>query len=119
MNRSSQMEQRRHDYLDDLCAQVIDVLRDLNIDDQKADIAGAEVTARMVQNWGGQQLYIPKDYSHKSNERALVIYDACNGRNFPEVARQFDISLRSVYRIYNRTHAQMVSKKQPDMFHRG
>lgn len=117
MSKSMGMEQRRHEYLDDLCSQVIEVLRYLNIDDRKCEIAAAEVTERMIQHWGGQQLYIPKDYTHKSNERAIAIYECCNGRNFSEIARQFDISVRSVYRIYNRTHSQIMAKRQPDMFH--
>ena len=117
--KHSAMEIRRDAFLDDLSSQVAIVLRELNIADAKAEIAAAEVTAKIVANFGGQQLYIPKDYTHKSQERALAIYEACNGRNHSEVARQFDISERSVYRIFKRIHAQIIAQNQHDMFNQG
>lgn len=113
---TSVMSQRRDGLLDDLCAHIKDVLLDLHIDDQKCDIAAAEVTARIVSTWGGQQLYIPQDFYHRSYERAVAIYEACNGRNHHEVAKAFNISVRSVYRIYNRMHAMIVAQNQSDMF---
>ncbi|MGN0920260.1 MAG: Mor transcription activator family protein [Cellvibrio sp.] len=113
---NSVMEQRRDGFLDDLAAQVTATLKELNIDESKAEIAAAEVSAKVVSNYGGQQLYIPKDYAHKSQDRALAIYEACNGRNFPEVATQFDISERSVYRIHKRIRAQIIAQNQSDMF---
>lgn len=63
--KHSAMEIRRDAFLDDLSSQVAIVLRELNIADAKAEIAAAEVTAKIVANFGGQQLYIPKDYTHK------------------------------------------------------
>ena len=116
--KQSAMEVRRDSFLDDLSSQVAVVLRELNIDEAKSEIAAAEVTAKIVSNFGGQQLYIPKDYTHKSQERALAIYEACTGRNHSDVARQFDISERSVYRIYKRIHAQIIAQNQLDIFNR-
>jgi Mor family transcriptional regulator len=113
---TSAMSQRRDGLLDDLCTHIKDVLTELNIDDQKSDIAASEVTARIVSAWGGQHLYIPQGFSHRSYERALVIYEACNGRNHHEVAKSFDVSVRSVYRIYNRIHALVIAQNQRDMF---
>ncbi|AQT58687.1 Mor transcription activator family protein [Cellvibrio sp. PSBB023] len=114
--KNSAMGSRRDAFLDDLSSQVALVLRELNIDEAKADIAANEVTAKVVANFGGEQLYIPKDYTHKLQARALAIYDACNGRNHAEVAKQFDISVSWVYRIYKRIHAQTIAKNQRDMF---
>jgi Mor family transcriptional regulator len=112
----SNLEFRRDKFLDDLSTQVIEVLLELNIDQTKCEIAAAEVISMVVAKHGGEQLYIPKDYTHKSQERALAVYEVCNGRNHAEVAREFDISVRSVYRIYKRIKAQIIAKNQRDMF---
>lgn len=113
---NSSMECRRDLFLDDLSSQVVEVLRELHIEEEKCEIAAAEVIAMVVAKYGGEQLYFPKDYTHKSQERALAIFEAFNGRNHAEVARQFDISVRSVYRICKRIHAQIIAKNQRDIF---
>ena len=114
--KQSAMEARRDSFLDDLSAQVATVLRDLNIDEVKIEIAVAEVVTKIIATFGGQQLYIPNGHTHKSQGRALAVYEACNGRNHSDVAREFDISERSVYRIYKRIHAQIIAQNQHDMF---
>lgn len=114
--RNSPMEAQRHELLEGVSAQISAVLKELNIDEDKAALAGSEVITQLAKNWGGQHVYFPKDAVFQGCTRSIAIYEACNGRNFPEVARKFDISLRSVYRIYNRIHAQMVARNQPDMF---
>ena len=112
----STMESLRDEFFDNLASQVIEVLREMNIDEGKAEIAAAEVVTIIVAKHGGEQLYIPKDYTHKSQDRAVAVYDACNGRNHTEVARAFDISPRSVYRIYKRIKAHVIAQKQGDIF---
>lgn len=114
--KQSAMEVRRDSFLDDLSVQVAAALHDLHIDEVKTEIAVAEVVTKIIANFGGQQLYIPNGYTHKSQDRALAVYEACNGRNHSDVAREFDISDRSVYRIYKRIHAQVVAQNQQDMF---
>ena len=114
---ASTMESRRDRFLDDLSTQVAEVLKELNIDQAKCEIAAAEVVSMVAAKYGGEQLSIPKDYTHKSQERALAIYEAFNGRNHAEVARMFDISVRSVYRICKRIQAQIIAQNQHDMFH--
>lgn len=112
----SNTELRRDRLLDDTYTLVVDVLRELNIDVAKCEIAAEEVTAMFVKKHGGEQVYIPTDHKPKNQERALEIYEACNGRNHAEVGRRFDISARSVYRIYKRIRAQVVAQNQSDLF---
>lgn len=114
--KQTAMEIRRDSFLDDLSAQVAAVLHDLNVDAVKTEIAVAEVVTKIITTFGGQQLYIPNGHTHKSQDRALAVYEACNGRNHSDVAREFDISDRSVYRIYKRIHAQIVAQNQLDIF---
>lgn len=114
--KQSALEVRRDSFLDDLSVQAAAVLEELNIDSMKIEIAVAEVVTKIIANYGGQQLYIPNGYTHKSQDRAIAVYEACNGRNHSDVAREFDISDRSVYRIYKRIHAQVIAKNQQDLF---
>lgn len=109
-------ELRRDRLLDDTYTLVVDVLRELNIDVAKCEIAAEEVTAMFVKKHGGEQVYIPTDHNPKKQARAMEIYEACNGRNHDEVGRKFNISPRSVYRIYKRIRAQIIAQNQSDLF---
>lgn len=116
MSRSTSMELRRKELLKDVSAHVAAVLVDLNIDKAKAQLAGNEVMAHLANHWGGQQIYIPKETDYWAGDHVMEIYNACRGGNFPEVALKFDISVRTVYRIYKRVRRRIIEENQGDLF---
>ncbi len=108
--------QQRERFMDALARHASTVLADLKMDNDKIDVAVADMTALIAEDFAGQHIYIPTDYIHRSMERAMSIYNACNGRNHSEVARKFNCSERTVYRIYKRMRKHLISKNQHDMF---
>lgn len=102
--------------MDSLARHAASVLTGINVDKSRIDVAVAELIATMAEDFAGQHIYIPTDYTHRSQERAMSIYNACNGRNHAEVAREFGVSERTVYRIYKRILRQIKRQNQVDMF---
>lgn len=116
MTRSTSMEARRKELLKDVSAHVVALLVDLNIDKSKAELAGNEVMAHLAKHWGGQQIYFPQEVDYWAGDHVMEIFNACKGGNFPEVALKFDISVRTVYRIYKRVRRRIIAENQADLF---
>ena len=112
--------QQRDAFMESLERHVMAVLADLKMDKATIELAVAEIATAIIKDHPGQSIYIPTDYRHRSMEYAISVYNAIQGRNHAQVAKQFGCSERTVYRIYNRIRPLIVAKSQLDIFnHRG
>ncbi len=112
----SMSAQQRESFFDALTRHATTVLTDIKVDQDRVDIAVADIVALVSEDFAGQHIYIPTDYTHRSMERSLAVYNAIKGRNFAQVATQFGCAERTVYRIYKRMRKLMVAKNQSDLF---
>jgi Mor family transcriptional regulator len=108
--------EQRERFLDSLERHTCSVLEDIKLDEGTMDLVVSEIISLVSKDFAGQHIYIPTDYTHRSMSRAMSVYNAVDGRNFPQVAKQFGCSERTVYRIYKRMRALIISKSQADMF---
>lgn len=108
--------QQRERFMDSLERYTSTVLQGINVDKALIDVAVSDLIATLSEDWAGQHIYIPTDYSHRSMAHAMAVFNACNGRNYAQVAKDHGISERTVYRIYNRMRKQLIAKNQHDMF---
>jgi Mor family transcriptional regulator len=122
VSKSMSAEQRER-FLDSLERHTCSVLEDIKLDEGTMDLVVSEIISLVSKDFAGQHIYIPTDYTHRSMSRAMSVYNgamsvynAVDGRNFPQVAKQFGCSERTVYRIYKRMRALIISKSQADMF---
>lgn len=75
-----------------------------------------ELSQSVAKDWGGQQVYIPKNLSSILNERDYAIYQDFNGRNHAELAKKYNVSVQWVYKIINKIHSKAYNKIQGDLF---
>lgn len=57
------------------------------------------VVRRILDYFGGMQVYLPKTESAFREEIDEAIYQAFNGHNHKEVVRSFDITIQRLYEI--------------------
>ncbi|MDO5560925.1 MAG: Mor transcription activator family protein [Oscillospiraceae bacterium] len=64
---------------------------------------GAEITARIIQIFGGDVLYIPRASTIlKDHNSKCVIEEYQAGASFSDIAKKYDMSPRTVRRIIER-----------------
>ncbi|EEH8067293.1 DNA-binding protein [Salmonella enterica subsp. enterica serovar Stanley] len=82
------------------------LIESMNIDSASAENAGQAIADRMMRNWGGQSIYFPKDISGRASERDYQIYSECDGRNYAELAKKYNLTLQWIYKIVKRVHTE-------------
>lgn len=58
-----------------------------------------EVVELVRENHGGEPVYIPKAAAWECKKKHDEIWEAFNGKNHRELAKQFDLGLSQIYRI--------------------
>ncbi|WP_225307532.1 Mor transcription activator family protein [Nitrincola iocasae] len=111
---SSYMEHRRHELLEDVADHASRIVTDHGIDTETATQVGAAIADHLCQHWGGQMITIPKDYRFGIAKRDAEIWAKFNGRNHSELAREFNMTTRGIYKVVERMRQR--DKTQPDFF---
>ncbi|NAI60541.1 DNA-binding protein, partial [Escherichia coli] len=81
-----------------------------------ADQIGQAVANRMMQVWGGQNVYFPMGMVWKVSQRDQEIFREFNGRNHHELARNFGVSLQWVYSVVKRVRKEELDRMQGRLF---
>lgn len=112
------MQPKRHEILDDLVrivqSSISDVADTIAVS-TKEEIA-ENVLREIVHNWGGLNVYIPKNWLFEVSERKLEIYKRYNGTNHTELAREYGLSVQYIYRIVKQVGEAERKRTQPDLF---
>lgn len=119
MSKSSNMEHLRHELFSEITAHATVVLNDHGIDPEVSEQCAMAICDQLAENWGGQLVTIPKNYAYKLAQRDLEIYDKFNGHNCSELAKEYKMSVRGIYKILKRIRRPAVALKQRDMFGSG
>lgn len=77
-----------------------------------ADQTANHLRTQIALTWGGQLLYIPKDYQANISRRDHQIYAEFNGKNHSELATKYNITTNRIYDIVR----QIRKNNQPDLF---
>ncbi|WP_448680542.1 Mor transcription activator family protein [Pseudomonas nicosulfuronedens] len=105
------------DLLSDLATQVaIASMEAFGVPEDAAEALGTDVAMRMVEQWGGQQLYMPKGIRIEASRLYLQIYEDWRGHNHRELARKYGFSLQFIYRIVKMMRKADLDSRQRDMF---
>ncbi|AFJ01972.1 Mor transcription activator-like protein [Methylophaga frappieri] len=100
------METRRHELLEDIHAQVSSVAGEHGIEADLADQIGCAIADHLANNWGGQNFTFPKDHHYQISSRDEEIYDKFNGRNHHILAKDYNLTIRAIYKIIKRVRAK-------------
>ncbi|AUH53228.1 DNA-binding protein [Chromobacterium sp. ATCC 53434] len=96
----AQLRSKGPELLADLADHITAALQQLaNTESRQAEKIAHEITRRMAQHWGGQNVYFPLDRSSKSAERDRQILAEFNGANHASLAQKHGISVQWVYKI--------------------
>ncbi|MEW5885537.1 MAG: Mor transcription activator family protein [Pseudomonadota bacterium] len=88
-------------------------LRDvLGLEGEAAEQAAYEALRLVLEDCGGEYLYIPKDIRLAAHSRDVQIWRDFNGRNQRELARAYGITPQYVYRIIAAQRAQETRSRQ-------
>lgn len=113
---SPEMEARRHELLDGILEVAKLLATDFGMEEDKAEQLGNAVADWIAETHGGSTLTIPMDYHFHKSKRDFEMYERFKSHNYAQLARDYGIHERSVRRIIDRIHKQVIKKSQPDMF---
>ncbi|ATO34617.1 DNA-binding protein [Dickeya dianthicola] len=86
------------------------------ISPEVAEQIGEAVASKMMQVWGGQNVYFPMGMAWKVSQRDRQIFAAFNGHNHHDLARQFGCSLQWVYSVVKRVRKEELARMQGRLF---
>lgn len=112
MIRKSKEMARTPEIINDLAFHASQVLiESINLDSSSAENVGFAIADRMMRNWGGQSIYFPKGISGRASERDYQIYSECDGRNYAELAKKYNLTLQWIYKIVKPVHAEKQQRR--------
>lgn len=86
------------------------------VPDNVAEAFGAELASMMAAEWGGQSIYFATGLFYKVAKLHQEVWEAFNGTNHNELAKQFGVSRAWIYKIVQRMRAADLAARQPDLF---
>ncbi|WP_157969693.1 Mor transcription activator family protein [Pseudomonas huaxiensis] len=105
------------DLLDDLAEQVaVAAIDAFGVSKDAGTALGTDVAMRMIEQWGGQMLYMPKGVRIEASRIHHQIYEEWKGNNHRELARKYGFSLQFIYRVIKVLRKADLNSRQPDMF---
>lgn len=89
-----------------------------DLDPDTAHSVARELADLISEDWGGQQLYIPKGISIKAAERGLEMYRRWDGttHHLAELAKEYGYSIQWAYRVIKAARKEEIAKRQGDLF---
>ena len=113
---TSRMEQQRHELLLDLAHHVAQVLIDHGVEAPVAEQAGIAAADHLASHWGGQLINFPKDYKFGIAVRDSAIWEQFTGNNYSDLARQYGMTVRGIYKLVSRVKQRETTRKQARLF---
>lgn len=107
MSDLNQFRSKGPELLVELAQHTSETVREIiDIEPAVADQIGQAVANRMMQAWGGQNVYFPMGMVWKVSQRDREIFLEFDGRNHHELARKFGVSLQWVYSVVKRVRKE-------------
>lgn len=87
-----------------------------SLDDNNAKRLAVSISKAIIEDFGGEVVYIPKGILLPLSGRDWEIYNNFNGNNHRELAHEYKVSVAWVYQIIKKVHKMEINKRQLDMF---
>ena len=117
MSDLNQFRSKGPELLVELAQHTSETVREIiDIEPAVADQIGQAVANRMMQVWGGQNVYFPMGMVWKVSQRDREIFQEFDGRNYHELARKFGVSLQWVYSVVKRVRKEELDRMQGKLF---
>lgn len=110
----------RDDYpelLQDLADKLAAMLSGKGMEAKQATELGMEAAEYLRQEWGGQQIYVPKGEKFEYTKQHIEIFEEWKLDAEPvELSRKYNLSVQAVYGIIGRMRARQHAAQQPSLF---
>ncbi|EBT6969480.1 DNA-binding protein [Salmonella enterica subsp. enterica serovar Poona] len=117
MSDLNQFRSKGPELLVELAQHTSETIREIiDIEPAIADQIGQATANRMMQVWGGQNVYFPMGMVWKVSQRDREIFHEFDGRNHHELARKFGVSLQWVYSVVKRIRKEELDRMQGKLF---
>ncbi len=113
---SQRMQQRREALFDDIVQYIKAELTEQGYSANAALLGGSACADKLAQYWSGQVISIPKDSRGKLMRLEVEIYNKFDGRNVPELALEYDLTERGMYKLLARVRKRLRENAQPGLF---
>lgn len=90
---------RQHEFSQALYDIIYHALIRQGMSGKQALMVAEESTDTILDEFGGENLYIPKNISGKAARRNRQIYDEFTGDNHDELAKKYGVTLQRIYAI--------------------
>lgn len=90
---------RQHEFSQALYDIIYHALLGQGVDKTQATTIAEESTDTVLDEFGGENLYIPKNISGKAARRNRQIYDEFTGDNHEVLAKKYGVTLQRIYAI--------------------
>ncbi|MGJ7605446.1 hypothetical protein GNX71_29215 [Variovorax sp. RKNM96] len=111
MSNDSRMSELRNELLADLAGTAERALIENEVPPAVAAIIASSVADHVADHWGGQMIYIPRDFQRKLAQIELEIFDAFTGANIPELSRKYEMTDSGLRRLITRVRAKLASSR--------
>jgi len=100
----------------DLVSDELGKRKDLALTPRAREQMAHNLVMRIIEEYGGIQIYIPVAYAQRISERDREIYDAYQPSRVHELCRRYQITQRRLLQIVRRVRAQLEANSQEDLF---
>lgn len=120
MTNSNSFRSKGPELLVELAQHTSNILHEaVDIDIRTADQIGEAVASRMMQVWGGQNVYFPMGMAWRVSQRDQEIFSDFNGKNHHDLARKYGVSLQWIYSVVKRVRKEEQARIQGSLFEGG
>ena len=99
--------ERYAELLDDIAAKVARMARGLPpMNEPQAHDFGRRVADMLAEDWGGSNIYIPKNLASRFRRRDAELYRGFTGHNVQELAQKYGLTQQRVYSIIKAERAR-------------
>lgn len=118
MSHTDRFERKRAELYEDIVGQTTKVLVEVGVEAKGAELAANMLADYLADHWGGQNFCFPKDHLRKLSQRELEIYERYKQGNHGDLAREFGLTERGVYKILARVRERLRrnAKGHPQLF---
>jgi Mor family transcriptional regulator len=88
---------------------------EVGISDAHAHVLAREMAHEICQPFKKQLVYIPEDLGFELQERDRQLWQAFTGSNHHQLAKQFDLSVQTVYALVKRIGAEVKKRREPQL----
>jgi len=113
IKRTDARRSRVPELLGFICDVLADRLRRRGIGENETNEISLDVTDSLCREFGGQMIYFPKGKLIDADEKAEETYRAfMNGKNIPDLAREFNCSMAWIYTRISRVRAKRQAERK-------